>query len=250
MSEEDRQRRLGASFITVVARTWRYYRGAFGPLIRMFFVVTLLVYSANLTLLADISSGTRDTLIYVLQGLLPPFAFSFAFGVAAVVLRREDLDDPVYARTAFREQIRPNLRAMTSIALIASAASILIAQIAGLLLFAILYGPPILAQVAAVEGLGMQPAWQRTKELLSGAWGRVVLHLITVMLGLSILANATVGATLAMASGSSDGVRTAIYVTTLGIFLVLSMPFLASAQYVLYAEKVEDKGSEAAGSSG
>jgi hypothetical protein len=250
VSEDDRQRRLGASFITVVAGTWRYYRGAFGPLIRTFFAVTLLIYSANLILLTDISSGTKDTLIYVLQGLLPPFAFSLAFGVAAVILHREDLDDPVYARTAFREQIRPNLRAMISIALIASAASVLVAQVAGLLLFAVLYGPPILAQAAAIDGLGMQPAWQRTKELLAGAWGRVILHLITVMLGLSILANVTVGAALAIASESSDGVRTAVYATTLGIFLILSMPFLASAQYVLYAEKVEDEGSDASGRTG
>jgi hypothetical protein len=244
--ERPADRRYGISFVTVIARAWRYYRDGFGPLLRLSLVATSLLYGANLVLLTDLSEGTQDTLVYVLQGLLPPFAYSLAFAVVASIHHHEDLDDPVLANTAFRE-VRSNLRPLISIALVASAASVLMAQLSGLLLFALLYGPPILIQVAAVESLGLQPAWQRTKTLMSRAWGRTILHLITVMLGLSILANASIGTALAIASGLDDSTRTGVYLVTLGLFLTLGMPFLASAQFVLYAERRAELGTGGAG---
>jgi hypothetical protein len=107
------------------------------------------------------------------------------------------------------------------------------------IILAMVAGPPILIHTVVQEGTSARSAWRRTKELMRGQWLRVVMNMLTIVLGLGILQFVVLQsfALLANAVGVSGG--TAVGLLLLGaqtLFAGFGLPLVFLAWFVSYLD--------------
>lgn len=229
--EEPEDRRVRASgFVTIVARSWRWYRGNAGPLIALFASVGAITVVAQVPLFAY-EGDPPFTLSFMLGVLFPAVLYGYAYAVTAHMLQRDAEGDPLRARTAVRE-VRMHMRAIVNAAVIGSVLTAI--NPLGPLLPAFFYGPPILMQVVAVERRQIPDAWARVKEIMEGTWGRVILYLVSLSLALGALIQTVFGLLVVALDDLAEDVETSILLVSLALFMAFALPYLASAQFELY----------------
>lgn len=217
------------SFFTIIARSWRWYQSNMGPLIRLYAALGGLILAAQVPLF--LSDGPPFALSFSLGVLFPAAVYGYAYGVTAHMLQQDADDDPLLALTAVRE-VRTHIRPIVNAAIIGSALSAL--NPLAPFLPAFFYGPPILMQVIAVERREIPDAWARVKDIMDGTWGRVILYLISLSLALGALIQTVFGFIVVASNDLSDAGQTTVLHISLAVFMTVTLPYLASAQFTLY----------------
>jgi hypothetical protein len=212
--------------------------------------VLALGMAAGLDALFD---DVRDPL-FIVVSLLSRILFTCiaSFVVAALTAI---LAGVVAGTPASSDDVRAVLRASTREIVLAGLLSCALLilldllQLTQFLLLAVL-GPPFVIHAIALEGLPFRGALRRTRELLAGEWGRVLLSLMAVALVL-VLAMFLLGMLVSLpASLLSESALDVVIAGYLTLAPSLTMPFFAAAALVLYQDVVARKeATEAAGSS-
>jgi hypothetical protein len=148
---------------------------------------------------------------------------------------------PIGIRSAWSFVVRERLRECLASALLAAMIALFISVflgLLGLLIIFLFFGPPVLMQVVALEDERFQTAWPRTKELLKGHWGRVIMYLFTIGLAIALIQSGAVAFAAAMTEDLGRWTRAAIVSLAQVVLLGLTMPYLAAAGFALYKDLV------------
>jgi hypothetical protein len=229
-----------------LSTAWRVYRRRAGALIALFVAVHLLVSGVQTAVFSLLGVGrgevgTSDVLAAIFsQVVLPPLLGSLATALAAVLLRDALTNGRAGVRRA-AATLRPQWRELAASALVAAMLSLafvvpplsLLAPLLGLTYFGLLYGPPILMHVIALEVRPLQAAWPRTRLLLKGNWSRLLLYLLSVTFVISLLA----GLVTLPAGAFSSAATSIVYAIVLGALI----SFLSAVVFVAYLDLREQK---------
>jgi hypothetical protein len=217
---------------------WGLYRGRAGPLVGLFVLAYLGVTAAQAAAFSTAEGGvdTLDILAAIAsQVVLPVVVGSLAAAVTAVIMRDAMLGDRTGIRGALAT-LRPLAGELLASALVAAMVSLLftvgpLALLAPVLrgtLFALLYGPPILIHVVALERTPLRHAWPRARSLLKGNWARSILYLLVVTFVIFV----TAGLAAQPAGLLSLAALLVAYATVLGVLV----PFLMAVAFVCYLD--------------
>jgi hypothetical protein len=218
----------------LIATSWRFYTARFSGLFGLFVLVNLPFASLAIVRISDIPERTLiliNTVIFIIQTIW----VSLAVGVAANMLEGYLRDEIVGPREGWR-RLRKNMLP----ALAAGMASSLLAIFTGQIfppLLALVYGPPMLMQVIAVEGArSLTDAWAKTKALMVGHWMRVLSYLMTAVLGAFVIFNLAASAVIAISGDVSEDAEQALLTALIAGIAAFTYPFIATVQYVAYAD--------------
>ena len=204
-----------ANFPAYVGAALRVYKLAGRSVALAFIVMGVLLALVTATGVTVASSADSDRILLVvlyLQLLALPFFASILAARTSRVMARAVAGEEISVRRAGAELqgLRSHLIAG---AMIAALLTLLFLQLLGLLgaLVAshLLVGPPIFAQVIALERKPLQDAWARTKELWKGNVLRLFLYLLCAALGLvmfEVIVSGIIFTVLATATGEAAAV--------------------------------------------
>jgi hypothetical protein len=225
-------------FLGLVATSWRFYSARFRPLVLLFALLGLLILVFPLVGLLDMPEQVDIAVSLFTAYAMPAIIASYGVAVAAAILDRYLADQEIGVGEA-RRQLRPDLKNLLSAALLSGMIGLLSVTILGPLGFILLplfFGPPMLMQVVALERLPVAEAWARTRALMRGHWARVLTYLLTITMGTGLLGASAVGLTLNVLDGSGDVSRAIGYSIVTVLFVALTYPFIATAQFIAYAD--------------
>ncbi|HEU4481024.1 MAG TPA: hypothetical protein VFS18_03990, partial [Actinomycetota bacterium] len=224
---------------------WKRYKESFVPLTFIFAAVGL-VMSLTLVasfLVADDASETAYSFALVTQILFLSIAMSIGSAYASGVLHRAEAPrqeaptagtdgDVSPSNDGFVGSLRGRWREVVTAALFAAMFSFPLTLFVGFLGLLVLIGPPVVMQIVVIEGKPFRVAWPEAKMLASGNLGRILLHLLTVSLGIVLVRSALLGIVGATADG--DAGLAAVYVIGQTVVTALTLPLLAACTYVCY----------------
>jgi hypothetical protein len=225
--------------------SWGLYRNNLVPLLLLFLplAVAFLVALAPLLTLPDqqigVAGSTPSALLLMLGFALVVIPMVVGgIGVAASTLL---LTDTIVGRSitptdAFR-QVRPHLGPLIAAALASTLLSLVLRQLLPPLEFFLrpmLYGPAILVQVIALEGMDLRNGLSRAGELLRKHTLRIFMFLLAVSMGASLLDILLPGfATLGLTSVNNIAYFIVASVIQV-LVVVLTLPFVAATMLVAY----------------
>jgi hypothetical protein len=196
----------------------------------LFVLLTLVLFAL------DIAENLSLPLAYMLVIVFPALFFSLVFAVTSVIFDGFVRGDRVTAAHALR-RLRPRRKDLLLGGFLAATMSLAFYAFLPPLWFlfmVLFYGPPILIQVIASEDLGIQEAWARTKILMTGQWGRILMALVTIALAIGLIDSTIRGLAV-------DLLEDANRATALLSVLLLQMlsagffySYFAAASYVAY----------------
>ena len=237
-------------FSGIVASAARLFRANLGKLLSVFALIGTVIFMVPALVFFDVGENLAIG-IYLFAGVVLPAALlSIGFAVAARVLSRRPEGEDRSLRAAIRP-LKLNARHVLVTALLSGMLALTVVVFLGplgSLVLALFYGPPILMQVVAVEGLGVQPAWTRTRELMQGHWPRILLALLTISLGLGILATTLLSLGGELAADAHRAVQLALFIFLELVIFGFGYSFLAVAGYVAYYDVVSRYEEEGEGS--
>ncbi len=170
--------------------------------------------------------------------VLPTILGTVAFGVATYKLAGAAAGVDVGVGRALR-LVRDRMSAFLMAGLMAGLVSTLLVITFGnlwVMLETMLWGPPFLLQALVFEEKRAGPAWKRAKQHLAGQWGRVVLALVCIALGVGFLILAIPNAALIAVQSAPRATELVVYGAIATIFGALVVPFLAAVELVLYGD--------------
>jgi hypothetical protein len=139
---------------------------------------------------------------------------------------------------SFRTRLGPALG--TALLSAAVATALLLIPFGGLLLsflfMPVVLGPPIVAQVIALEDASLRRALERTRRLLRGRSLRMTQYLLNVGVGLGIVAVVIVGGAMYAVLLSPELVRVLIGSVYQSIVLGAFVGYLSTVEYVIYTD--------------
>jgi hypothetical protein len=161
---------------------------------------------------------------------VPCFAASIALVAATQRLATDG--------SGFRIRLQPTLASAGLAALVTCAVALLpyVGLLLSFLLGPLLFGPPIVAQVIAIEELSLSEALSRTRLLLAGVGGRAFLYLLNVGVGLGILSVLLIGGAMSFTIGADTIVRVLVASLYQATVLGAIVGFLATVEYVMFLE--------------
>ena len=229
------------TFTTVLAEAWRLYTRNLRTLFGLFALISLLITIVPTLVVFEIAERIALPL-YLLSGVvLPSVLASIGFGLTAIVLwnPRTGLDaefHPTTVRGAYASlgSQRKELLASALLAGMIGLALAVFLGVIGLLLQALFYGPPVLVQVVTLERMMLQQAWPRTGALIKGATPRVVLYLVTIVLGIGLLSQLILGVLAQLLAGIEETARFAALSALQILAVGLTLPLLACTSFVIY----------------
>ncbi len=218
----------------LLATSWRFYSARFSGLFGLFVLVNLPFAALALVRISDIPERTLiliNTVIFIVQTIW----VSLAVGVAANMLEgylRDEIVGPFEGWKRLRQNMLPALAA----GMISSFLAIFTGQLFPPLL-ALVYGPPMLMQVIAVEGArSLTDAWRKTKTLMVGHWMRVISYLMTAVLGAFVIFNLAASLVISITGDVSEDAEQAMLTALIAGIAAFTYPFIATVQYVAYAD--------------
>lgn len=229
-------------FTTVLAESWRLYAANLRSLFGLFAFISLVITIIPTLIVFEIAASIALPLYLLIGVVLPSVLASIGFGLTALVLwnrARTGFDAELYPTTvrgalSTLGSERKELLASALLSGMIGLALALFLGFLGLLLQALFFGPPVLIQAIALERLTLQQAWPRAGVLIKGATPRVVLYLLTIVLGIGLLSALTLSLLAELFGGIEETVRFAV-LGALQIFAVgLTLPLLACASFVVY----------------
>jgi hypothetical protein len=223
------------------------YRNNLGALLRVFLPLAaafLVVIAPLLTLpdrqLAFGSESSTATLFTVSFALavIPMVIGGIVVGTAAILLTDRVAGKGTGAVLAFKGA-RRHLGALIAAGLAATLLSILLRGLlppVAFFLQPLLYGPAIVVQVIALEGLDLRAALTRAGGLLRKESVRIFMYLFAISLGASLL-------DVILPAVATMGLREANATTFLAVgalvqilVVILMLPFVAAAMLVAYLD--------------
>ena len=223
-------------FTGIVASAGRVYGACLRQLVGTFAVLATVIFFVPALVFFDVGENLAIG-IYILAGVVLPSAMlSVGFAVAATILSRYLEGDDHTVRASIRA-LKPLTKDVLFAALISGMLSLTIVVFLGpfgSLLIALFYGPPILIQVIAVRKLGIQPAWARTRELMEGHWGRILMALLTIALALGVLATTLLTLGGEMTADAPRAAQLVIFVVLELVIFGFGYSYLSAAGYVAY----------------
>jgi hypothetical protein len=142
--------------------------------------------------------------------------------------------------------VRERSRDILTIGLLAAVLALIFVLVLGYLgelLMPVAFGPPILAQILVVERRGLQDTRQRARDLGSREWGRVIMYLLTLGLGVvvAILAvHIAIGEMLRALSVDAAALESVVAIAlsfaAVHLLFALGWAFVAVAQTVIYLD--------------
>jgi hypothetical protein len=218
----------------LLATSWRFYSARFSGLFGLFVLVNLPFAALALIRISDIPERTLiliNTVIFIIQTIW----VSLAIGVAANMLEgylRDEIVGPLEGWKRLRQNMLPALAA----GMVSSFLAIFTGQLFPPLL-ALVYGPPMLMQVIAVEGSrSLTDAWRKTKTFMVGHWMRVISYLMTAVLGAFVVFNLAASLVISITGDVSEDAEQAMLTALIAGIAAFTYPFIATVQYVAYAD--------------
>jgi hypothetical protein len=228
-----------------VRTAWSLYRRRAAPL-AVLFIVTFAAIMALQTALLSASGSARgpdaaDVLAAILLRVVVPIVVgSYATALAAVMMRDAMLTSPS-GISAAAAKLRPVGRELLASALVAAMLGLffvvppfnLVAPLLGMTFFGLVYGPPVLVHVIALERRPLKLAWPRARSLLKGNWARLILYLTAVTFLITLVASLLV----------QPAVRVPLVVLEFAYMLILGllMPLLVAVSFVGYLDVREQR---------
>lgn len=214
----------------MIGEAWRLYRERFLPVAGLFAVCFLVLTPLPRVLAFEVPVVVGVPLGALIEITVPAFGATLALVGATQVLAGDT--------SGFRSRLRPALAAGLLAALVAGVIALL--PYYGLLLSFLLglltFGPPIIGQAIAVEGLTLRAAIERAGDLTDGIRGRVFLYLVNVGVGLGILSLLLIGGAMSVTSETSEAVRVLMNSVYQTVVLGALCGFLAAVEYVIFTE--------------
>jgi hypothetical protein len=223
-------------FSGIVASAGRIYRARLKQIVSVFGVIGALIFLVPALTFFDVGDNLAIPIILLAGVVLPSALLSLGFAVAAAILSRRVSGRDASVRPSIRD-LKPRVKDLVVSALVSGMLALTVVVFFGpfgSLVLALFYGPPILIQVIAVEDLGIQPAWARTRELMQGHWARILLALLSVALGLGILATTLLSLGGALAADAPRLFQLALFIVLELVIFGLGYSFLGAAGYVCY----------------
>jgi hypothetical protein len=224
------------SFVPLVAVAARLYAKRIRPLAVLFGLIAFVLALLAVVGLTDLGRG-QLFLVFLAQVAAPAFLGSVGMATASLIFRSVLAGEPLGVREALGA-LRPYRRNILLSSVFASMAAlwsiILLGEI-GFFLMPLFFGPPILIQVIALEGLPMRPARRRTSELLSKNLGRVLLYLFVLTLAVILIDTAVLRLTVVAADAATSGALLVSIVSMMQVVVAaFALPYLSAAVYVCY----------------
>ncbi|MDQ3870258.1 MAG: hypothetical protein M3301_01415 [Chloroflexota bacterium] len=223
-------------FGSLMAEAWRIYRAIFVPALVVsfcaFFIATTLQIVTR-----TVAANTGSRSIAAGLGVLAPLVIYSALGSLTVALVAIAVADhigglkPTVRKTVGKA--RPVNKEMLAAALLAALFTMmLVIALAGIpgLFMSLFFGPPLVAQAITLEGLRLQAAVPRVRELARSNWGRVLAYLFCTALGIGLLQFYAVQLTASVGSAAL-----ALAVIIVGILIqALTTAFFAVVSTLTY----------------
>ena len=161
---------------------------------------------------------------------VPCFAASIVLVAATLKLAEES--------SGIGDRLRPALASASLAALVSCVMALLpyLGLLLSFLLGPLVFGPPIVAQVIAVEGLSLRDALSRTRTLLAGVGGRAFLYLLNIGVGIGILSVLMIGGAMSLVVDGPEIVRVLVNSVYQSAVLGLLVGFLATVEYVMFTQ--------------
>ena len=223
-------------FSGIIASSGRIYsatlRRAFFP----FALFALFTMLAPVLLELDIVENLVLPLGFLLVVVLPTFLFGLVIAYIASLADGLMNGEDVRPSEAVR-RIKPQKKDILVAALLGGAFSLAFAAILPLLwrlFFTLFLGPPLLMQVVVAERLDFQAAATRTKELMKGHWGRVIMALVAIALGIGLIETTALGLTIGFLDDADSAVAIPVLLLVRMVLVGVLYPYVAAAGYVCY----------------
>ena len=219
---------------------WDLYREHFHVAAGLFFGVFLLWAYLPGIFYADIPSGPAYALFVLVRHVIPMALAALAAATLTLIIR-DTGDGSVGIRAALAE-LDDLRRDVVVGGLFAALMTLLFSTfilpgILGEMIGAAFFlGPPILVQVVAVERMQLVEGWARTRLLLRGNWGRVVLYVFNLALALGFFVAFAVQSLALAAEGGSTALRFMSLGFLQAVLFGLGAGFIAIFGAVLYAD--------------
>jgi hypothetical protein len=230
-------------FKGVVSASWRLYKGHALKLIRLYLAIFLALAAVRAgiqVLLAATTSAIAAQVVLTLSSItLVALAGSFGLHCSTVMLAdgvTGEGTSPGRAARSLRTQYRDLVSAGFLVAMFSIAALFLpFGPLGSVVIVPLLLGPPVLAHVIVVEGKSFPEAVARSRMLLGGNWGRVLITLLNIAFILGILQLVLLSLSAAALAGAGGiGLVALTLIQTLIAALVL--PYLSAAAFVTYLD--------------
>jgi hypothetical protein len=235
---------IGFSQTMVLA--WRAFRKRFNALATVFCSFYTLACLIPLLLAFDINADFRIAVAIVVYIIAPATFGALANIIAAPVVADHFVDIP----TTLREAIRPiarRIRSIWGILMLNAALSLMVAltlRLSAVLLIPLFYGPfiytpylagpPVLAQVAAIETVNFRSAIRRFTAVVRGSGLRVFLYLLTPALVIGMVTFFALVLLIQSTPESPGFAALYLFAALQGIFMGLGAAFLSCVQTVSY----------------
>lgn len=228
----------------VAAAAWRLYRGRASSLIRLYLAIFLPLASVRAgiqVLLALTTTAVAAQVVLTLTSIvLVALAGSFGLQCSAAILADAVAGrdtPPGAAARSLRPQSKDLLSAGLLVAMLSIAALFLpFGPLGSIVIVPMLLGPPVLAHVIVVEARSFPEAAARSRMLLGGNWGRVLITLLNVAFILGILQLVLLSLSAAALAGSAGGIGLVVLTLIQTLIAALALPYLSAAAFVAYLD--------------
>jgi hypothetical protein len=226
-------------FSDLLRASWRIFTALQSRLFGLMLLIALV--ELGTTIGARVIVGDEpDSFGIALFGLAPLtlqiVLSSLAIGWGASVVADWLAGEPASTRDALRDS-RPLMKELLAAALMATLAALfatLIMQAAALFIFALFFGPPIIAQIITLEAKPLSVAIPRWRQMGKGQMGRVFSYLLSVALGLGLL-QALLPLLIASTAGPlGDAGQLTVYIASSGLIAAVELTFFAVVTTVAY----------------
>lgn len=162
---------------------------------------------------------------------------SLAIGLSGYVLwRYVTRGQSIGVRTAL-VALRPRARDLLAVAFYAATGGLFLVLLTaglGFLLLPLLFGPPLVVHVIALEDKRVSEAWSATKELARGHTVRILVYLLTIALGVTLLGSLIINVYTTFSEGLASVPRTIIFLVMQAVVTGVTFPYLAAASFSCY----------------
>lgn len=183
------------TFPEMARASWRLYRAHFGDLFKLFLIAWAVLAIGQIAVglglqIAGISDVSVVVVYLAAVAAMTLVVGGQAFAIASALVKADLAGQEVSLRDALGS-VRPRAQDVLTAALVMTIPALVVlfsvrADVAQFFVLPLFIGPPILVQAMAIEEKGFRDAAQRARSLLSGHWLRMVLYLLTIVLGTGV----------------------------------------------------------------
>lgn len=237
-------------FASLITSSWWIVRAHLGTLFKLMLLFVAVDWLLFLLALAVAESDVAG--FAVAFAALLPLVVRIALGglgvaAGATVIGDALAGEPISVRKAL-DTCRPLLKELLAASLFGALIGMLIvfaSQGAGVLFLPLFYGPPLIAQVIALEARPFQMATTRVREMGRGQLARIFGYLLSVALFIGLMVSVVPQVIAALAEGLGDAAQLASLVLASVLLSAAALAFFSAVSTVAYFDlraRFEDYG--------